>query len=115
MYFWKSNICHHQLDVQETNLSYTQFNKIKIISLDARLGPDGIPALDLWDLIFAVLGNANQSHDRTAKPVDTSVSHSSTEFEIISLDAVLRMDGLPALDLWDVVIEVSRDRKPSEQ
>ena len=32
----------------------------------------------------------------------TSVSHSSTEPKIISLDAGLRMDGLPALDLWDV-------------
>ena len=31
---------------------------------------------------------------------------SSTESEIISLDAGLRMDGLLALDLWDVVIEV---------
>ena len=36
----------------------------------------------------------------------TSVSHSSTEAEIISLDAGLRMDGIPALDLWDLVIEV---------
>ena len=36
----------------------------------------------------------------------TAVSHSSTESEIISLDAGLRMDGLPALDLWDLVIEV---------
>ena len=35
----------------------------------------------------------------------TSVSHSSTEDEIISLDAGLRMDGIPALDLWDLVIE----------
>ena len=31
----------------------------------------------------------------------TSVSHSSTEAEIICLDAGLRMDGIPALDLWD--------------
>ena len=31
----------------------------------------------------------------------TSVSHSSTEPDIISLDAGLRMDGTPALDLWD--------------
>ena len=38
----------------------------------------------------------------------TSVSHSSTESEIISLDAGLRLDGLFALDLWDVVMEVSR-------
>ena len=35
-----------------------------------------------------------------------SVSHSST----VSLDAGLRMDGLPALDLWDIVIEVFRSR-----
>ena len=36
----------------------------------------------------------------------TSVSHSSTASEIISLDAGLRMDACPALDLWDLVIEV---------
>ena len=34
----------------------------------------------------------------------TLVSHSFTE--VNSLDAGLRMDGLPALDLWDLVIEV---------
>ena len=37
-----------------------------------------------------------------------SVSHSSTESEIISLDAGLRMDGLLALDLWGMVIGVLR-------
>ena len=36
----------------------------------------------------------------------TSVSHSSAESEIILLDAGLRMDGILALDLWDLVIEV---------
>ena len=34
----------------------------------------------------------------------TSVSHSSTESEIISLDAGLRLDGIPALDLWDLIV-----------
>ena len=34
------------------------------------------------------------------------MSHSSTESEIISLNAGLWMDGLPSLDLWDLVIEV---------
>ena len=49
---------------------------------------------------------------RTFMPVSwmckkqTSVSHSSTEAEIISLDAGLRMDGIPTLTLWDLVIEV---------
>ena len=36
----------------------------------------------------------------------TSVSHSSTEAEIISLDAGLRMDGIHALTLLDLVIEM---------
>ena len=35
-----------------------------------------------------------------------SVSHSFTESEIISLSAGLRMGGIPALDLWNFVIEV---------
>ena len=32
----------------------------------------------------------------------TSVSHSSTVSEILSLDAGLRRDGIPALNLWDI-------------
>ena len=36
----------------------------------------------------------------------TSVSHSSTESEIISLDAGLRLDGIPALELWDLMVAV---------
>ena len=36
----------------------------------------------------------------------TSVSHSSTETEIISLDAGLRLDGIHALDLWDLIVSV---------
>ena len=36
----------------------------------------------------------------------TSVSHSLTESEIISLDAGLRLDGITALDLWDLIVAV---------
>ena len=36
----------------------------------------------------------------------TSVSHSSAQAELISLDAGLRLDGIPALTLWDLVVEV---------
>ena len=36
----------------------------------------------------------------------TAVSHTSSESEIISLDAGLRLDGLPALELWDLVVSV---------
>ena len=36
----------------------------------------------------------------------TSVSHSSTESENICLDAGLMLYGIPALDLWDVIVAV---------
>ena len=36
----------------------------------------------------------------------TAVTHSSTESEIISLDTGLRLDGLPALELWDLIVSV---------
>ena len=39
----------------------------------------------------------------------TSVLHSSTESEIISLDAGLRLDGIPALGLWDLIVSVLRN------
>ena len=44
----------------------------------------------------------------------TSVSHSSTESEIITLDVGLKMDGLPALDLWNMLIEGLRTSKSTE-
>ena len=36
----------------------------------------------------------------------TAISHSSTESEIISLDTGLRLDGLLALELWDLIVSV---------
>ena len=45
----------------------------------------------------------------------TSVSHRSTESEIISLDAGLRLDGIPALDLWDLIVAVLGNTYQSNQ
>ena len=36
----------------------------------------------------------------------TAISHSSAEAEVISLDVGLRMEGIPALVLWDQLLEV---------
>ena len=36
----------------------------------------------------------------------TAVAHSSTESEIISLDTGLRLDGLLALEFWDLIVSV---------
>ena len=52
----------------QTSVSHSS-TKSEIISLDAGLTLDGIPALDLWDLIVLVLGNTIQTHDRTVQPV----------------------------------------------
>ena len=43
-----------------------------------------------------------------------SISNSSTESELISLDAALRMEGIPALELWDTVIDVFCPLKPAQ-
>ena len=52
---------------KQTSVSHSS----TIISLDAGLGLDGIPALVLWDLIVLFLGNTIQTHDRTGQPVVT--------------------------------------------
>ena len=53
---------------KQTSVSHSS-TESEVISLDAGLRLDGIPALDLWDLIVLVLGNPTQNHDRTVKPV----------------------------------------------
>lgn len=44
-----------------------------------------------------------------------AVSHSSSEAEIISLDAGLRMEAIPILQLWDVIIDVFGPQIPVSQ
>ena len=53
---------------KQTSVSHSS-TESEIISLDAGLRLDGIPALDFCDLIVFVLGNTSQNHDRTGKPV----------------------------------------------
>ena len=149
---------------KQTSVSHSSTDS-EIISLDTRLRLDCIPALDLCDLIVAVLhgkrlcrlisyihhtceykqychvgntakqcrlglfqdsdfaGDLEDSKSTSGETLcifgshtfvpiswmckkQTSVSHSSTEAEMISLDAGLRMDVTPALTLWDSVIEI---------
>ena len=63
------------------------------------------PKINLW-VILVYLRKANiRSHKLMCKK-QTSVSQSSTESKIMSLDAGLTMDGIPAFDLWGMVIDV---------
>ena len=73
-----------------------------------------IPELPLFDSTWQTwfLWSVNKLARAITKSISrmckkqTSVSHNSTEAETISLDAGLRMNGIPALDLWNLVIEV---------
>ena len=74
MHLRKSYICSNKLDVQETNCRSHSSTESEISSLDAGLRLDGLPALELWDLIVSVFGSVTQTSDRTERPVDTERS-----------------------------------------
>ena len=63
MCFWKSYICSNELDVKETNFSFTQFNRMRnhVFGRWIEIGRG--------DLIVLVLGHTIQTHDRTGQPV----------------------------------------------
>ena len=58
---------------------------------------------------------ATRSFQSVGCKKQTSVSHSSTESEIIFLDAGLRMDGFPALDLWDLIVDEMNSNSNQKQ
>ena len=61
----------------------------EIISLDTGLRLDGLPALELWDLIASVFGNISHISDRTGKPVNgKNKSHNKID-AMQDIDSVL--------------------------
>ena len=65
--------------------------------------------------IFCLFGRRTFVPVNWMRKKQTSVSHGSTESEIVSVDAGLRMDGLLALDLWDIVIQVLRSPQTNKK
>ena len=98
---------HHTCD-------YKQYCHVGNTAKQCRLGlfQDSDFAGDLEDSKSTSGGTLCVFGSHTFAPISwmckkqTSVSHSSTEAEIISLDAGLRLDGLSALDLWDLIVAV---------
>ena len=64
-----------------------------IISLDTGLRLDGLPALELWDLIVSVLGNITRISDRTEKPVNGEDKHHKSHKKI---HAMKDIDSVPS-------------------
>ena len=93
---------------------YRQYCHVGNTAKQCRLGPfhDSDFAGDLEDSKSTSGGILCIFGSHTFVPISwmckkqTSVPHSSTESEIISLDAGLRLDGIPALDLWDLIVAV---------
>ena len=65
----------------------------QIISLDKGLRLDGLPALELWDLIISVLGNISRVSDRTVKPVNGEDKHHKSHNKI---DVTRDIDAVPS-------------------
>ena len=65
----------------------------EFISLDTGLRLDGLPALELRDLIVSVLGNVSRVSDRSGKPESDDHKHHKSHNEI---DAMKDMDAVPS-------------------
>ena len=65
----------------------------EIISLDTGLKLDGLPALELWDLIVSVLGNVSRVSDRSGKPESDDHKHHKAHNKI---DVMKDIDSVPS-------------------
>ena len=80
---------------------YHSSTESEIISLDTGLRLDGLPALELWDLIVSVLGNVSRVSDRSGQPVNGEDKHHKSHNKI---DAMKDIDAVPS----NVQIRASR-------
>ena len=64
-----------------------------IISLDTGRRLDGLPALELWDLIVSVLGNISRVPDRSGKPESDEHKHHKSHNKI---DVTRDIDAVPS-------------------
>ena len=77
---------------KQTSVSHSS-TESEIISLDTGLRLDGLPVLELWDLIVSVLGNSSRISDRTGKPVNGERKHYKSHNKI---DAMKDIDSVPS-------------------
>ena len=77
---------------KRTSVSHSS-TESEIISLDTGLILDGLPALELWDLIVSVFGNISHISDRTGKPVNGENKHHKSHNKI---DVMQDIDPVPS-------------------
>ena len=77
---------------KQTAVSHSS-TESEIISLDTGLRLDGLPALELGDLIVSVLGNISRVSDRSGKPENGENKHYKSHYKI---DAMQDVDSVPS-------------------
>ena len=82
---------------KHTAVSYSS-TESEIISLGTGLRLDGLPALELWDLIVSVLGNVPRVSDRSGQ-LDNNIHKRHKSQKKIDV-----MEDIPTLDLWDLIV-----------
>ena len=91
--FWKSYICSNKLDVCKKQTAFSHSStESEIISSDFGLRLDGLPALELWDLIVSVLGNVSRVSDRSKKLESDEHKHHKSHNRI---DVTRDVDAVP--------------------
>ena len=81
---------------KQTSVSHSS-TEFEIISVNATLKLNKIPALDLWDLIVLVLGNTIQNHDRTGQPVGShDKSHEPSKRSQGMFNVLNNVDRVPS-------------------
>ena len=93
MRFWTSYVCSNKLGCARNKTAVSHSSESEIISLDTGLRLDGLPALELWDLIVSVLGNVSRVSDRSAKLESDDHKHHKSHNKI---DAIKDIDAVPS-------------------
>ena len=101
------NYIHHNKDVEMVNFIGDNPADCKLfLFVDASFAGDLKDSKSTSGSILCLVGPRTFCVLTWLCKKQTAVSHSSTESEIIALDMGLRVDGIPILDLWDVIIDV---------
>ena len=77
---------------KQTSVSHSS-TESEIISLDTGLRSDGLPALELWNLLVSVLANVSRVSDRSGKPVNGEDKHHKSHKKI---DVMKDIDAVPS-------------------
>jgi len=106
---------HHHQDWTQHNFvgNYVQDTHLAMF-VDASFADDLRGSKSTTGGLIAIVGSHTFVPITWVCKKQGAVSHSSTEAEVIALEACLRMEGLPCLNLWDLVIDVFDPLPPAE-